>query len=106
MNNELNGILNNFKKELIAIYKKNLKSLILYGSQARGDNIESSDIDVLILLNAEVNQIKELRKINRILSNLSLEFNQIISCMFMSKNRFDEEKSPLVLNIKREGIVL
>lgn len=106
MNNKLKKILKHLKKELTSTYKKNLTSIILYGSQARGDNVEDSDIDVLIVLNDEINPIKELRKINASLSNISLEFNQLISCVFMSKNRYEKEKSPLILNIKKEGIIL
>lgn len=106
MKKRLNKVLGYLKKDLETMYKNNLASVILYGSQARGDNAEGSDVDILIVLNTEVNPIKELRKINTILSNLSLELNQIISCVFMSKKRYEKEKSPLILNIKKEGVVL
>jgi len=106
MNSKLKKILKHLKQELTKVYNKDLASLILYGSQARNDFVEGSDIDILILLNNEIKPIAEIRKINGILSDISLEFNKIISCVFMSKDRYEQEKSPLVLNIKKEGIVL
>lgn len=106
MDNKLKKILKKFKSELIKIYDKNLDSVILFGSRARNDFIEGSDIDVLILLNNETKPIQEIRKINSIISDISLNVNNMISCVFMSKQRFEQENSPLILNIKKEGIVL
>lgn len=106
MNNKLKKVLKHLKQELVQVYKKNLASIILYGSQARNDFVDGSDIDILILLNNETKPVEEIRRINCILSDISLQFNQLISCVFMSKSRYEKEKSPLVLNIKKEGIVL
>jgi len=106
MNNQLKKILGKLKDNLKSIYNQNLDAVILYGSQARNEAVEGSDIDVLVLLNNEVKPIKELRKINEFLSETSLKFNQVISCVFMSKKRYENEHSPLILNIKKEGIVL
>lgn len=106
MNNQLKKILKNLKNNLKNIYNNELDAVILYGSQARNEAFEGSDIDVLILLNDEVKPIQELRKINEFLTEISLKFNQVISCVFMSKKRYESEQSPLILNIKKEGIVL
>ncbi|MDD3435628.1 MAG: nucleotidyltransferase domain-containing protein [Candidatus Gastranaerophilales bacterium] len=106
MNNKLKKLLEYLKQELSGLYQKNLVSIILYGSQARSDSVHGSDIDILIVLNNEIKPIEEIRKVNNILSDISLKFNQMVSCVFMSQKRFDSEKSPLILNIKKEGILL
>ena len=64
MNNQLKKILKNLKNNLKNIYNNELDAVILYGSQARNEAFEGSDIDVLILLNDEVKTSQELRKIN------------------------------------------
>ncbi|MCK7514903.1 MAG: nucleotidyltransferase domain-containing protein [Desulfobacterales bacterium] len=81
---------------------------MLFGSQAREDAVDGSDIDIMIKLkDKEVDSIKELRKHYRyILADLSLEFDQVISCIYISENRYLNEKSPLLINVRREGIVL
>ncbi len=44
-------LLEQYTKLLQKIYGKHLKTVILYGSYARGDYREDSDIDIMILLN-------------------------------------------------------
>lgn len=106
MNTKIKKVLKYLKQELRKTYKKDLASVVLYGSQARNDFVEGSDIDILIILNNDAKPIEEIRRINNLLSDISLNFNQLVSCVFMSQNRYEEEKSPLILNIKKEGIVL
>lgn len=106
MNNKIKKILKYLKQELTKTYDKDLSSVILYGSQSREDFVEGSDIDILIVLNNETKPVQEVRKLSSLLSGISLKFNYIVSCVFISKNRYEKEESPLILNIKKEGIVL
>ena len=43
-------VLEEFKREIKKLYGKRLRDIILYGSWARGDATEDSDIDVLVIL--------------------------------------------------------
>ena len=47
---ELRGILDKLAESLIKVYGNKLKSVILYGSAARGTNTPESDIDIMILV--------------------------------------------------------
>ena len=55
MANHLQKVLKDLKQGLIRIYGDRLDSVVLYGSQARGDSSSDSDIDVLIILNSDFN---------------------------------------------------
>ena len=48
-------ILKKLKNELIQIYGERLDHIILYGSRARGDARDDSDIDILIVLKDDFN---------------------------------------------------
>jgi uncharacterized protein len=101
---KIRNILNELQTALKPIYKDRLVKLILFGSQARMDAESGSDIDVMVILKGRVNPGEEIRRIGRITSALSLKHDAVISCTFISEDRFDTEKSPLLMNARREGV--
>ena len=50
MTQPITHLLKELKQALQAIYGDRLRGLYLYGSYARGEEIEDSDVDVLIVL--------------------------------------------------------
>lgn len=104
MSEQLRRILNELRDQLQAIYGERLIDLILFGSQARGDAAPESDIDVMVVLKEPVDPASEIDRVSPITAEISLKHNVVISCVFMAANRFQQERSPLLLNVRREGI--
>lgn len=100
------AILTDLRRRLTELYGSRLDRLLLYGSQARGDAEEGSDVDVLVVLHGEVRPGDEIRRTGGIVAELSLANDLVISCAFVSSQRFMAEKSPFLLNVRREGIAL
>ena len=50
MSDQLKGILEKYVKDIHQLYGNDLKTVILYGSYARGDFGPDSDIDIMILV--------------------------------------------------------
>lgn len=86
------------------LYGRRLTGLMLYGSQARGDAEPGSDIDVLVILEGAVRPGEEIRRTINDVAGLSLENNVVFSCVFVSRDRFESELSPLLINVRREGV--
>jgi predicted nucleotidyltransferase len=98
-----NKILNELKREIMAILGPKFAKLILFGSYARGEEKEFSDIDFLLLVWEELTD-KEREKIYIIVSNISLKNDVVISLIDYPVAIFNSFNTPFLQNIKEEGI--
>ncbi len=103
---ETSAILTPLREYLQQEYQGRLAYIILFGSQARGEATAASDIDVLIVLQDPIDASEELNRTSQFTAQLCLEHNLLISRLFISQSRFESENSPLLRNIRQEGIVL
>lgn len=102
----IENILQELKKELKNLYGERLKKLILYGSYARNEAWKDSDIDVVVLLDGEVLPGKEIERMIDIITDLNLKYNILLSVYPTSEESLQKTKSPLLLNIQREGLIV
>jgi predicted nucleotidyltransferase len=106
MTKKLKNILAELRCELEKLYGERLARVVLFGSQARGDAAPDSDIDVLVVLRGDVRDGEEISRTSKITADLSLANDVVISCVFVSDKQFAIENSPLLLNIRKEGVAL
>lgn len=59
---QIEPIIKEVKKKILKLYGKRLSNMILYGSRARGEATEISDIDLLIVIKGRMNGKKEFEK--------------------------------------------
>ncbi len=101
---EVGRIISELRKRLEVLYGPRLVKMVLFGSHARGDAEMGSDIDVLVVLRGEVNPGEEIGRTGGIVSELSLENDVVVSCIFMDEYRYLHRNGPLLRNIRKEGI--
>ncbi len=101
---EVNQIINEFSEELKKIYKDNLVKVILYGSYARGDYDSDSDIDLLVVLKEMETPGREIDRMIDIITEINLKYNVLLSVFPVSGSEYNMTNSPLLLNVRREGI--
>lgn len=106
INDRLKTILTDLRSHFEQIYDSRLVTMVLYGSQARGDAHPDSDIDILVVLKGQVNPGEEIKRTSHIRADLSLQNDEVISCLFMDEQRFTNYNGPLLRNIRKEGIAL
>jgi uncharacterized protein len=85
-------------------YGDRLAGVILFGSQARGDAEPGSDVDLLVVLRGEVSAGAETSRLSWPLAELSLRHDTVVSCVFVSESRYRTERSPFLINVRREGV--
>lgn len=106
MSAKLQEVLQEFQRGLERIYGARLAGLVLFGSQARGDALPDSDIDVMVVLHGDVNPLKEASRISEFRGDLCLRYNVVITCVYVSANGARAGDSPLLHNIRAEGVTL
>ncbi len=96
-------------ESLLHVYGNKLRTVVLYGSVARGTQADDSDIDIMILIDGNSD---ELRKYDDKLSDVSTEFSlkylKVLSIMDISYQEYEDWKniSPFYKNVSKEGVIL
>jgi predicted nucleotidyltransferase len=103
---EITTVLSALRAELARVLGDQLTGLVLFGSRARGDADPASDIDVLVVVRGDFDYGDMIRRTSAVVAGLSLEHDVVISRAFISQERFDHERSPFLLNMRREGVAL
>ena len=100
-------ITNELIEGLKNIFKDRLFSIILYGSVARGDDTEESDVDIAILLKDVKNQPLQDKLIDFTL-DLDLKYYKVFSIIDIDYDDFVkwEDVLPFYKNVKKDGVVL
>jgi predicted nucleotidyltransferase len=92
--------------ELKKLYGDNLSRVILYGSKARGDATEDSDIDILVVLKNIQNFSSERKKVKEISWRLSYKYELLLTVIIRSEQEYMQKDTPLLMNIEKEGVAL
>ena len=106
---ERRDILNAFVREIKIVFGNSLKKVILYGSYARGDYTESSDMDIMILTSMSEKEIRKIEnEVYDIAYNYQLSDNIMISVNITNVEHFTYWLGalPYYDNVEKEGIVL
>ncbi len=101
---QIKDLLAKLKKGLTELYGQRLKGLYLYGSYARGDQREGSDLDVLVVLSDFERAPIELDRTDDLIGELSLEYLITISPLFMREGDWLTADKPLLRNVRVEGV--
>ena len=107
------AILNEITTKIVQVSKEKLgdklDKVILYGSYARGDYDNESDIDIMVLADIPRESCgDEYKKINTFVSRLGLEYDVMVSVDIIDTMTFYKyiNDLPFYMNVQREGVVL
>lgn len=91
------------------ILGERVKKIILYGSYARGDYNDSSDIDIMILTDLNEDEISKYKeKIWAFTYDIELDNNVLISPTIRNIDTYNIRITyhPFYKNVQKEGVVL
>lgn len=106
-------IINNVKKEAACLVselmQEDLVEVILYGSCARGDYMEDSDIDIALITKCDRMEAKKYTDaLAGIAAALAMKYFAVVNFVCIPRDEYFEKKSwyEYFRNIHREGEVL
>jgi len=100
-------VIDEFAQKALRKYKDKIDSIILFGSVARGEAKEDSDIDILVVVVGD--RFKMRRELSGIVLDMLLETGKYISVKTLSMEDFKflrEVKSSFLSNVIKEGVYI
>lgn len=104
---QLNIVLKKISEIYKSVYGEKLVRVILYGSYARGDFSEGSDLDVVALVHGDRLKLQEqLKNVWDQTCDLELEYEMVLSPAVIPYEEFEKyrEDLPYYRNIASEGV--
>ena len=101
---DIQPILQELKDRLSEIYGERLKGLYLFGSYAREEAEEDSDIDVAVVLDDFSNAWQEIQRWSRPRAAIALKYECVPSLLPVREADLQKKDRLLVRNLRREGV--
>ena len=105
----ISNIIQDFAKSVRKMMGNSLDSVIVYGSYARGDYSELSDIDVMLLVSLGEEEIKEISdQISDLAFDFMMKYGVDISPVITNIEHFNYwvDNLPFYRNVRDEGVRL
>ena len=99
-------VIEQFRAGLRAACASDLRGLVLYGSYARGEEIEGSDIDIIVLFKDDESAAASKAKVGDLAYSILVESDAFVSPVPMSELKYWMGRSPFFINVKREGMFI
>lgn len=104
MNTKVRSLLGELNRRLATLYGQRLRGVYLFGSYARNEATEESDLDVLIVLDRVDNYSREIDKTSELTSELSLGYDISVSRVFTTEEEWLKGQTNFFLNLREEAV--
>ncbi len=102
---KIDKIIKEFKTRTKKLYGNKLYNIILFGSWTSNEASENSAINLLVVIKHDIKPGEEIDRMIDIITEINLKHNVLLSVYPVSEKNYSILKSPLLMNVRREGIV-
>jgi len=104
MKARLYSILRAYRRALTNIYGDRFRQMILFGSHARGEANEESDVDLLIVLEGPIDPFAELERTREITYNIALKNSINVERIFATLEQLQNSDFRIFKSLRDEGV--
>ena len=104
MNNRVQQVMPELRSGLEGLYGGRLKGVYLFGSYARNEEDQESDIDILIILDHLKRYSEELERSSELVSRLFLKYGRSISRVIISERDWSSRTTSFLANAREEAV--
>lgn len=104
MSDKIIQLVRRIKNYLIERYGEKVRNVILYGSYARGQFTENSDIDILVLVDDTLNPFEVRENLSDLLLDILLDEEELVSVIVLPESFLENYNYPFMINVKKEGV--
>lgn len=101
---DLADVIAQLRQELAELYGDRFRDLLLYGSYARGDQTEGSDIDLLLLLDGPVVTSREISRVTKISAPISLAHDILLAVMPVDYEAYQTGKTSFLRTVRKDAV--
>jgi predicted nucleotidyltransferase len=101
---DVKSVLAELKAGLQEVYGDRLRGIYLFGSYARGEADQESDLDILVVLDRFERYAHEVDRTGELAAKLSLKFDVTVSLVFFRERDWLEGDTPFLLNVRDEAV--
>ncbi|MDE7287002.1 MAG: nucleotidyltransferase domain-containing protein [Lachnospiraceae bacterium] len=109
MSDKLSVLLGRYREAIMQILGERLNRIILYGSYARGDFKQDSDMDIMILADVRPEEIGGYAdKVYDVTYDFEMQYGMEINPSVQSIQTYEQWKHvyPFFMNIEKEGVAV
>ena len=94
------------RSELEELYHERLREVYLFGSCARDEATDNSDLDMAVVLDQVPSLFAEAERTAQMGSQISLAEDTLVNFLFLPQEDFQSGKYAVCRAIRREGLVV
>ena len=106
MDEKVEKILKEIKRYLEEKYGDGIRKVILYGSYARGEATEDSDVDVMVVVSDDLDPKEVRRSLEPLIGEFYVKDLEIVTVFPVRESDFEHKQSDFLINVRREGITV
>ena len=104
LNPTVQQILQELRLSLEQLYGSRFKGLLLFGSYARGEGTDGSDIDVALILDDFAYAGEEIERSLDVVASLCLKYTCLIGLVPIREHDWLDRQDPFLMNVRREAM--